>query len=273
MGKKLKEIGIEPYKSNDKLKIKVSAEALQELAKSHNWIHETDEYYDAESKTQKPDLPDPNGLDAGIPCEEVDSDEVGRRLSDKEKECNELKEEYERMRLELEELRKLKTESTVKPPADLKHYHLRVTLVNEGGNYTASRRLEQIAIAKEFDTKFKKYITKAVYSQNYAYIENGNKKLSHLHGHITYNQRFNEEVLGKIENYLKEKYDLNYHGCLNSDHTEKYVQNLRVVDLNDQPKEESPKAKSVISLIDDSDGEGENIDTSENKIMKAIQAK
>ena len=57
MGKKLKEIGIDSYKSNDKLKIKVSAEALQELAKSHNWIHETDEYYDAESTSQKTELP------------------------------------------------------------------------------------------------------------------------------------------------------------------------------------------------------------------------
>ena len=110
MGKKLKEIGIDSYKSNDKLKIKVSAEALQELAKSHNWIHETDEYYDAESKSQKSDLPDPNGLDAGISCEHIDNDEIGRRLSDKEKECNELKEEYEHMRLELEELRKVKAE-------------------------------------------------------------------------------------------------------------------------------------------------------------------
>jgi hypothetical protein len=115
MGKKLKELGIEPYKSNDKLKIKVSAEALQELAKSHNWIHETDEYYDAESTNQKAELPDPNGLDAGISCEHVDSDEIGRRLSDKEKECNELKEEHERMRLELEELRKWKAENTPKP--------------------------------------------------------------------------------------------------------------------------------------------------------------
>ena len=114
LGKKLKEIGIEPYKSNDKLKIKVSAEALQELAKSHNWIHETDEYYDAESKSEKAELPDPSGLDFGLPCEQLDSDEISRRLSEKEKENAELKEEHERMRLELEELRKWKADNAPK---------------------------------------------------------------------------------------------------------------------------------------------------------------
>jgi hypothetical protein len=114
LGKKLKEIGIEPYKSNDKLKIKVSAEAIQELAKSHNWIHETDEYYDAESKSEKAELPDPSGLDFGLPCEQLDSDEISRRLSEKEKENAELKEEHERMRLELEELRKWKADNAPK---------------------------------------------------------------------------------------------------------------------------------------------------------------
>ena len=36
LGKKLREIGIEPYKSNDKLKIKVSAKDLAQIAKSFN---------------------------------------------------------------------------------------------------------------------------------------------------------------------------------------------------------------------------------------------
>ena len=40
-----------------------------------------------------------------------------------------------------------------------------------------------------------------------------------------------------------------------------------------KPKDEPKKKKSIISLIDDSDGEGENLDVSENKIAKAIQAK
>jgi hypothetical protein len=131
MGKKLKEIGIDSYKSNDKLKIKVSAEALQELAKSHNWIHETDEYYDAESTSHKTELPDPNGLDFGISCEHIDNDEITRRLSEREKECNELKEEHERMRLELEELRKWKADNTPKPKEEPKKKKSIISLIND----------------------------------------------------------------------------------------------------------------------------------------------
>jgi phage/plasmid-associated DNA primase len=79
LGKKLREIGIEPYKSNDKLKVKVSAKDLAQIAKTHNWVHETDEYYDKESKKQKQGLPDPDGLDFGIPCTELDNDDIIRR--------------------------------------------------------------------------------------------------------------------------------------------------------------------------------------------------
>ena len=76
LGKKLREIGIEPYKSNDKLKIKVSAKDLAQIAKSFNWVHETDEYYDKESKKNKKQaLPDPSGLDSGLTCEEENDNE------------------------------------------------------------------------------------------------------------------------------------------------------------------------------------------------------
>ena len=152
MGKKLKELGIEPYKSNDKLKIKVSAEALQELAKSHNWIHETDEYYDAESTNQKAELPDPNGLDAGISCEHVDSDEIGRRLSDKEKECNELKEEHERMRLEFEELRKWKAENTPKPREEPKKKTI-ISLIDDSDEEGENVDVSDSKIAKATKAK------------------------------------------------------------------------------------------------------------------------
>ena len=76
LGKKLREIGIEPYKSSDKLKIKVSSKDLAEIAKRHNWVHETDEYYDKDSKKKdKQALPDPSGLDAGLTCEEENDNE------------------------------------------------------------------------------------------------------------------------------------------------------------------------------------------------------
>ena len=107
-GKKLREIGIEPYKSNDQLKIKVSAKDLAQIAKSFNWVHETDEYFDKESKKKdKQALPDPNGLDAGLSCEEPDkNEEILKKLSDKEKEVQELNEQFEKMRLEFEAYKK-----------------------------------------------------------------------------------------------------------------------------------------------------------------------
>ena len=148
MGKKLKESGIEPYKSNDKLKIKVSAEALQELAKSCNWIHETDEYFDADSKSQKEELPDPSGLDFGLPCKQIDNDEINRRLSDKEKECNELREEHEKMRLELEELRKWKAENATKPKEEPKTKKSVISLIDDSDSDAESVDVSDSKIAK-----------------------------------------------------------------------------------------------------------------------------
>jgi hypothetical protein len=106
LGKKLREIGIEPYKSNDKLKVKVTAKELEQLAKRHNWVHETDEYYDKESKKDKKGLPDPNGLDFGIPCTELNNDDIIQKLKDKEEEVNDLNEQFEKMRMEFEAYKK-----------------------------------------------------------------------------------------------------------------------------------------------------------------------
>jgi hypothetical protein len=153
MGKKLKEIGIDSYKSNDKLKIRVSAESLQELAKSHNWIHETDEYYDAESTSQKTELPDPDGLDFGVPCEHIDNDEIVRRLSDREKECNELKEEHERMRLELEELRKWKAENIPKPKDEPKKKKSIISLIDDSDGEDENFDVSENKIAKAIKAK------------------------------------------------------------------------------------------------------------------------
>jgi hypothetical protein len=57
-------------------------------------------------KTVKQELPDPDGLDAGIPCVELDNDDIIQRLKDKEEEVNDLNEQYEKMRLEFEAYKK-----------------------------------------------------------------------------------------------------------------------------------------------------------------------
>jgi hypothetical protein len=85
----------------------MSAKELAQIAKNHNWVHETDEYYDKESKKEKQALPDPSGLDAGISFEEeVDNEEILKKLTDKEKEIQDLNEQFEKMRLEFEAYKK-----------------------------------------------------------------------------------------------------------------------------------------------------------------------
>jgi hypothetical protein len=91
--KKIKETGIETYKSGDKLKIKVTAEELAEIAKCQNWVHSTDEYYDKDSKKEKKEV---SGLDYGLDFVED---------NDFEKKYNALQEKYELMRLEMEKLK------------------------------------------------------------------------------------------------------------------------------------------------------------------------
>ena len=57
-------------------------------------------------KTVKQELPDKDGLDFGIPCTELDNDDIIQRLKDKEEEVNDLNEQYEKMRLEFEAYKK-----------------------------------------------------------------------------------------------------------------------------------------------------------------------
>ena len=104
LNKKLKEIGIESYKSNSTNKLKVSSERLQEIAAERHWVHDTDDYYeDEEKKDGVSFLPDPHGLYYGIPCETLKDDELLKRYIDIEKENNDLKDQFEKMRLEFEE--------------------------------------------------------------------------------------------------------------------------------------------------------------------------
>ena len=91
-GSKLKELGIEYYKTNGNNKYKVSIEFLDELAKTRHWIHDIDDYCEDETKT--------------VPTETLQDDELLRKYIQSEKELNELKLDYEKMRLELDALKK-----------------------------------------------------------------------------------------------------------------------------------------------------------------------
>ena len=86
--KRLDELKIKFFKSNDKNKYHVSLDELNEIAKSRHWIHELDEFteyneYDSDD--------DPYGLDTGI---------------NKNNKNKELEEENNKLKSELEELKK-----------------------------------------------------------------------------------------------------------------------------------------------------------------------
>lgn len=100
-GSKLKELGIEYYKSCGFNKYKVSFEELQEMANTRHWIHEIDDYCEEESKTKPRFIDD---LDA------PKDDELLQKLTQAEKELRELKEQFELIRLENEQLKKPKAE-------------------------------------------------------------------------------------------------------------------------------------------------------------------
>ncbi len=90
-GAKLKVLGIEYYKTNGNNKYKVSTEFLHELATTRHWIHEIDDYCDEQ----------PTKEEQGS----IQDDELLRKYMQSEKELNELKLNYEQMRLEMEKLK------------------------------------------------------------------------------------------------------------------------------------------------------------------------
>ena len=108
LNKKLKEIGIESYKSNKDLKITLTADELAEIAKCQNWVHETDEYYDEEDKKEKK-----SDLDYFVDDvhPEVRVEELEKDLREEKKQHHELSIKFDEMKAQLEELRKWKNES------------------------------------------------------------------------------------------------------------------------------------------------------------------
>jgi len=90
-GSKLKELGIEYYKTNGNNKYKVSTEFLHELGKTRHWIHEIDDYCEEQPPKEEQGS--------------IQDDELLRKYMQSEKELNELKLNYEQMRLEMEKLK------------------------------------------------------------------------------------------------------------------------------------------------------------------------
>ena len=78
--------------SNGNNKYKVSIEFLDEVAKTRHWIHDIDDYCEGETTT--------------TPTETIQDNELLRKYIQSEKELNELKHDYEKMRLELDALKK-----------------------------------------------------------------------------------------------------------------------------------------------------------------------
>ena len=89
-GSKLKELGIEYYKSNGSNKYKVSFDALQEIATTRHWIHDIDDYVKIEK------------------VRTVKAEEDDELLS----KYNELKLEYEKIKLKLEATKKEQPKKT-----------------------------------------------------------------------------------------------------------------------------------------------------------------
>ena len=98
-GAKLKELGIEYYKTNGHNKYKISTEFLHELATTRHWIHEIDDYCEEQ----------PTKEEQGT----KENDELIQRCIQSEKELKALKNENEQLRLELEALKEAKKEAVV----------------------------------------------------------------------------------------------------------------------------------------------------------------
>jgi len=98
-GSKLKELGIEYYKTAGNNKYKVSTEFLHDLATTRHWIHEIDDYCEEQpSKEEQGSKQD---------------DELIQKYTQSEKDLKKLKNENEQLRLELEALKKAKKEETI----------------------------------------------------------------------------------------------------------------------------------------------------------------
>lgn len=192
-------------------------------------------------KTTKQELPDPNGLDYGMPCTELDNDDIIRRLKDKEEEVNDLNEQYEKMRLEHEELKE-RFEDTREALKEIQRGYPELKLAYE----KVKEETEKEANKKVF-----------YYKKWFATLTDEEKKEEE---NLQYNERIVESV---------------HRGKCGTDWVNEYEEIEKKLKT---PQPAPAKVKSVLSIIDGSDDEdeGEEESTTINvkgyKIVKAINA-
>ena len=244
-GSKLKELGIEYYKTAGNNKYKVSTEFLHALATTRHWIHEIDDYCEEQ----------PTKDEQGS----TQDDELIQKYTQSEKDLKQLKNENERLRLELEALKQANKEETiirVIEDSDDEECELQKDNDNVKKNY------------KDLDTRYwKKYYE--------------NLDLNHVLEDILTKEQINEvnnSLEVKKQQRLENKQQV-------PKHSEKPA--VKVVEDSDEESEAPPpkptppqkptKVKSILSIIDDSDdeeeeGEEKNITVriKDNKIMKAL---
>jgi dsDNA-specific endonuclease/ATPase MutS2 len=185
----------------------------------------------------KQGLPDPYGLDAGIPCTELTDDDLIRRLKDKEEEVNDMNEQYEKMRLEHEELKE-RFEETIKALKEIRRGYPDLKLAYE----QVKEETEKEANKKVF-----------YYKKWYATLTDEEKKEEE-------NRQYNERIVESV-----------HRGKCATDWVEKYEEIEKKLKT---PQPAPAKVKSVLQMIDGSDSEdddeGKTVRLKDNKILKAL---
>jgi hypothetical protein len=230
-GSKLKELGIEYYKTAGNNKYKVSTEFLHELATTRHWVHEIDDYCEEQpSKEEQGSKQD---------------DELIQKYTQSEKDLKKLKNENEQLRLELEALKQAKEEETV----------IRVIedSDDEEGDPPRLQIEHTIELQKEItELNEKLYKLRDIRAERNKYQE------------LWFSNLSEKEQKQEEERWLKEQ--------------EKEKQENKRNEKTKLSKDKAPTpVKSILSIIDDSDGEEEgeeksiSVNTKDNKIMKALE--
>jgi hypothetical protein len=259
-GSKLKELGIEYYKTNGNNKYKVSTEFLHELATTRHWIHEIDDFCEEQpSKEEQGSTQD---------------DELIQKYTQSEKELKQLKNENEQMRLEFEALKQVKKEETI------------IRVIEDSDDEECEQPPQPqidhtIELQKDNDNLKKNYkdLDSRYWKKYYEDLD-----LHHVLEDILTKEQINE-VNEILEEKQKQRLEENKQRV--PKHSEKPA--VKVIEDSDEESESSPpkptppqkptKAKSILSIIDDSDDEEDDEDEEvktvrlkDNKIMKALES-
>jgi hypothetical protein len=149
--KRLDELKIKFFKSNDKNKYHVSLDELNEIAKSRHWIHELDEFTE-NNECDSDD--DPYDLDTGIQKNNKNKEleEENNKLKSDNKDIlksnEELEDENNKLKLELEDLKK-----QLQKPAPIKKVVREITSESESESDSDDDERKPIKLPN----KYKKY--------------------------------------------------------------------------------------------------------------------